>query len=146
MVGGVSKERWVVSTPQQPALVSTLSQTSRKREDCSGFPEYCRDSNPAFLDSNQSFPTKPHWPRGNSFSLCSQHQDCPLPTMPKAVLVFFQRRLQASLVTQIGRNLPAVQEMSSVLGLGRSPGEGNSYPLQYSCLENSMDRGVWSTK
>ena len=28
-------------------------------------------------------------------------------------------------------------------GLGRSPGEGNGNPLQYSCLENSMDRGVW---
>ena len=28
-------------------------------------------------------------------------------------------------------------------GLGRSPGEGNSYPLQYSCLENSMERGAW---
>ena len=27
-------------------------------------------------------------------------------------------------------------------GLGRIPGEGNSYPLQYSCLENSMDRGA----
>ena len=31
----------------------------------------------------------------------------------------------------------------SISGLGRSPGEGNGYPLQYSCLENSMDRGVW---
>ena len=28
-------------------------------------------------------------------------------------------------------------------GLVRSPGEGNGYPLQYSCLENSMDRGAW---
>ena len=28
-------------------------------------------------------------------------------------------------------------------GLGRSPGEGNGNPLQYSCLENFMDRGVW---
>ena len=28
-------------------------------------------------------------------------------------------------------------------GLGRSPGEGNDNPLQYSCLENSMDRGAW---
>ena len=27
--------------------------------------------------------------------------------------------------------------------LGRSPGEGNDYPLQYSCLENTMDRGAW---
>ena len=31
----------------------------------------------------------------------------------------------------------------SIPGLGRSPGEGNGYPLQYSCLENSMDRGAW---
>ena len=30
----------------------------------------------------------------------------------------------------------------SILGSGRSPGEGNGYPLQYSCLENPMDRGV----
>ena len=28
-------------------------------------------------------------------------------------------------------------------GLGRSPGEESGYPLQYSCLENSMDRGAW---
>ena len=27
--------------------------------------------------------------------------------------------------------------------LGRSPGEGNGYPFQYSCLKNSMDRGAW---
>ena len=31
----------------------------------------------------------------------------------------------------------------SIPELGRSPGEGNGYPLQYSCLENSMDRGAW---
>ena len=31
----------------------------------------------------------------------------------------------------------------SILGLGRSPGEGNGNPLQYSCLGNSMDRGAW---
>ena len=34
-------------------------------------------------------------------------------------------------------------DLGSISGLGRSPGEGNDYPLQYSCLENSMDRGVW---
>ena len=32
---------------------------------------------------------------------------------------------------------------SLIPGLGRSPGEGNGYPLQYSCLENSMDRRAW---
>ena len=31
----------------------------------------------------------------------------------------------------------------SISGLGSSPGEGNGNPLQYSCLENSMDREVW---
>ena len=34
-------------------------------------------------------------------------------------------------------------EPGSIPGLGRSPGEGNGHPLQYSCLENSMDRGAW---
>ena len=34
-------------------------------------------------------------------------------------------------------------DLVSVPGLGRSPGEGNGYPVQYSCLENFMDRGNW---
>ena len=34
-------------------------------------------------------------------------------------------------------------DMGSILGLGRCPGEGNGNPLQYSYLENSMDRGAW---
>ena len=36
----------------------------------------------------------------------------------------------------------SVGDLGSVPGSGRSPGEENGYPLQYSCLENSMDRGV----
>ena len=32
---------------------------------------------------------------------------------------------------------------ASIPGLERSPGKGNGYPLQYSCLKNSMDRGAW---
>ena len=34
-------------------------------------------------------------------------------------------------------------DVSSIPGLGRSPGEGNGSPPQYSCLENPMDRGAW---
>ena len=34
-------------------------------------------------------------------------------------------------------------DMSLILKLGRSPGEGNGNPLQYSCLENFTDRGAW---
>ena len=34
-------------------------------------------------------------------------------------------------------------DLSSIPGLGRSPGEGNGNPFQYSCLKNFMDRGAW---
>ena len=36
-------------------------------------------------------------------------------------------------------------DLGSIPGWGRSPGEGNGNPLQYSCLENPMDRGAWWT-
>ena len=35
------------------------------------------------------------------------------------------------------------RDMGLIPGLGRSPGEGNGNPLQYSCLENPMDSGAW---
>ena len=45
------------------------------------------------------------------------------------------------------KNPPAnagdTRDMGSVPGSGRSPGEGNGYPLHYSCMEKSMDRGAW---
>ena len=42
------------------------------------------------------------------------------------------------------KNLPdTASDVGLIPGLGRSPGEGNGNPLQYSCLENSMDRGAW---
>ena len=36
-------------------------------------------------------------------------------------------------------------DLGLIPGLGRSPGEGNGYPPQYSCLENSIDVGAWRT-
>ena len=53
-------------------------------------------------------------------------------------------KVWASLVAQMVKSLPAVQE-TQIWSLGQedSPGEGNNNPLQYSCLENSMDRGAW---
>ena len=42
------------------------------------------------------------------------------------------------------KNLPAnVGDLGSIPRSGRSPGEGNGNPLQYSCLGNPMDRGAW---
>ena len=45
------------------------------------------------------------------------------------------------------KNLPAnagdIRDKGSIPDLGRFPGEGHGNPLQYSCLENPMDRGTW---
>ena len=50
----------------------------------------------------------------------------------------------ASLVAQLAKNLPAIQETwVQSLSLKQSPGEGNGYPSQYSYLENPKDRGAW---
>ena len=54
---------------------------------------------------------------------------------------------RASQVALVVKNLPTnegdVRDMGLIPGLGKSPGEGNGDPLQYSCLENSKDRGAW---
>ena len=48
---------------------------------------------------------------------------------------------------QAEKDLPAMQiklgDPQLIPGSGRSPGDGSGYPLQYSCLENSMDGGAW---
>ena len=53
----------------------------------------------------------------------------------------------ASQVVLVVKNLPAsagdIRDVGSIPGLGRSPGGGHGNPLQYSCLQNPMDRGAW---
>ena len=53
----------------------------------------------------------------------------------------------ASQVALMVENPPAnagdLRDAGSIPGSGRSPGEGHGNPLQYSCLENPMDRGAW---
>ena len=48
-----------------------------------------------------------------------------------------------SLVDQMVNNLPAMQEIKFDPCIWKIPGEGNGYQLQYSCLENSMNRRAW---
>ena len=59
----------------------------------------------------------------------------------------YSMQLYASQVALVIKNPPANagdrRDMSSIPGSGRSPEEGHSNPLQYSCLENPMDRGAW---
>ena len=55
--------------------------------------------------------------------------------------------IRASQVALVVRNTPAkagnVRVTGSIPGLGRLPEEGHGNPLQYSCLENPMDKGAW---
>ena len=55
--------------------------------------------------------------------------------------------MRASQVSLMVENLPAnagnVRDAGSISESGRSPGGGHGHPLQYSCLENPMDRGAW---
>ena len=50
----------------------------------------------------------------------------------------------ALLVKNLSANAGDVKDEVLIPGSGRSPGGGLGNPLQYSCLENSMDRGLWS--
>ena len=53
---------------------------------------------------------------------------------------------KAFLVAEVKASACNVGDLSSIPGWGRSPGEGNGNPLQYSCLENPMDGGAcWAT-
>ena len=48
-----------------------------------------------------------------------------------------------SILAQVVKNLPSpLEDPGSISGSGGCPGEGHSYPLQYSCLENPVDRGA----
>ena len=47
------------------------------------------------------------------------------------------------MINNLPDNAGDLRDAGSIPGLGRSPGEGNGSPLQYSCLENPMDRGAW---
>ena len=58
-------------------------------------------------------------------------------------LILFYKNLDFSGGSDHKESACNVGDLGSLRGLGRSPGEGNGYPLQYSCLEKSMGRGAW---
>jgi len=76
-------------------------------------------------------------------SLCHTVASCCLSVFYIVVYV----NLRASQVALVVKNTPAskedIRDVGSSPGLGRSPGGGHGNPLQYSCLENPMDRGAW---
>ena len=63
-----------------------------------------------------------------------------LETLELIAMTYIWASLVAQMVKESACN---ARELDSVHGLERSHGEGNGNPLQYSCLENPMDRGTW---
>ena len=60
-----------------------------------------------------------------------------------AVYEVAQSQTQLKRLSSSSSNAGNAADAGSIPGLGKSPGEGNGNPLQYSCLENLMDRGAW---
>ena len=83
----------------------------------------------------------------SSNSGATDSKPCKYHLQPEVQFKADDAPIWASLVAQTVKNPPAVHEAwVRSLDLRRSPGEGNGYPLQYSCLENSMDRGGLQSK
>ena len=72
------------------------------------------------------------------------YSQCNLSSGIQCLAVCLRPLIAIAWVAQVVKNLSATQaDLSSIPWSGRSPGEGNGNPLQYSCLENPMDRGTW---
>ena len=68
------------------------------------------------------------------FNLC--------PIFYYVICLFVRVSLEAQLVKYLPANAGDTRDVGLIPGSGRSPGGGNGNPLQYSCLENSVDRGA----
>ena len=60
-------------------------------------------------------------------------------------LILMRSFIQGSPVKKLTANAGDARDSGSIPELGRSPGVGNGSSFQYSCMENSMDRGIWQT-
>ena len=79
-----------------------------------------------------------------SFALL-QLKRCYVQIQPHSEILGVRALIGISLVAQMVKRLPtySVGDPGLIPGLGRSSGEGNGNPLQYSCLENAVDGGAW---
>ena len=88
-----------------------------------------------------------YWARACMHMLLSQFVLLPPPLCPQVGFVWLCLYSGASQVALVVKNPPAdagdIRDAGLIPESGRSPGEGNGYPLKYSRLEKSMDRGAW---
>ena len=102
-----------------------------------GHPTYALLS-PHTVPTPSSLGNCPHWPRTHCYTASSPSIPTPL-CFPHC-----HNTVWASQVALLVKNLPAnAGDAGLIPGSGRSPGGGTSNPLQYSCPENSTDRGAW---
>ena len=64
-------------------------------------------------------------------------------TYDLSVLYFWSSQVVLVIKDPTTASVGDIKDVGSIPGSGRSPGEGHGNPLQYSCLENSTDRGAW---
>ena len=67
------------------------------------------------------------------------------PHLPHCKQILYCLSQAALVLKNPPANIEDTRDLGSVPGLGRYPGVGNGSPLQYSCLENPLDRGAWLT-
>ena len=77
------------------------------------------------------------------FLLCNMLSRLVIVTLTNNIIIIIRASQVALVVKSLLANAGDVRDTSLIPGLGRLPGEGHGKPLQYSCLENSMDRGAW---
>ena len=80
--------------------------------------------------------------KGQFYSNPKERQSQRMLKLPNSCTHLMQART-SMVASQRLKRLPAVRDLGSIPGSGRSTGEGNGNPLQYSCLENPMDGGAW---
>ena len=110
-------------------------------------------------DQGPSWSSQKHLEANSSLGGCSQvgYPNEHMASHPAVTMISIKRNkklsvvkiniFKASQVALVVKNLPAsaghARDLGSITGSGRSPGEGHGNPLQYSCLDNPMDRGGW---
>ena len=92
----------------------------------------CTSPNEHYMNSNRSK------------SRYSFKPKCPYINLLWTYILYYCSLMMGLPGGSVVKNLPSnAGNLGSISGLGRCPGEGNGYPLQYSCLENPMNRGAW---
>ena len=103
------------------------------------FTKGCRDSQRSLGLKSDALSPKPARPPHRALSWSVSFLGCQVPCLWNEVTILAQLRGKESTCNAEGDT----GDMGWIPGSGRSPGGGHGNPLQYSCLQNALDRGAW---